>query len=395
MTAPEPECAAEIPAVTPLTRFAWLSIAAAVVTIVLKTEAYLLTGSVGLLSDAAESLVNLVAAVIALVALAFAARPADAGHPFGHGKAEYFASGFEGTLILIAAGGIAWAAWERLRHPVPLARLDIGMVLSASAGAVNLVVAMILLRAGRRHGSIVLEADARHLLSDVWTTVAVLAALGGIALTGWPWLDPVIAFVAAAQIVWSGFKLVARSVSGLLDAAMPVRELGRIEEIFGRYRSEGIQFHDLRTRVSGTQRFMTVHVLVPGCMSVHDGHDLVERIERDLRAGLKNLTVTTHLEPVEDKVSFAHEKLETGDAGVPPDLLGPVSSCRSGRSGKTGIGIICYGLGVILLLCGSAGSLLLPDRLADAAMAMSLFGLVMVLFGNRASKTPDPRKEKP
>lgn len=364
-----------------LTRFAWLSILAAILTIALKTEAYLLTGSVGLLSDAAESLVNLVAAFIALWTLWFAARPADAGHPFGHGKVEYFASGFEGALILLAAGGIAWAAWERLWHPAPLARLDVGMAVSASAGAVNLAVAMVLLRAGRRYGSITLEADGRHLLSDVWTTVAVLLALAGITLTGWPWLDPAIAFVAAAQIVWSGLKLVGRSVSGLLDAAIPDQERALIEGILNGYEGEGIHFHDLRTRVSGTQRFMTVHVLVPGGMSVHEGHDLVERIEGELRLALKNLTVVTHLEPLEDRASFAHDQVDAeGSEGRFNRRSDPESD------GKRRKGRARYLVGAGLLVTGSVASMVLPDPYATLSMGVSLIGLAMALSGSRADK---------
>lgn len=364
-----------IPAPPSLTRFAWLSILAAILTIALKTEAYLLTGSVGLLSDAAESVVNLVAACIALLTLWFAARPADAGHPFGHGKVEYFASGFEGALILLAAGGIAWAAWERVVVPAPLARLDLGMAVSASAGVVNLAVAIVLLRAGRRYGSITLEADGRHLLSDVWTTVAVLLALAGITLTGWTWLDPAIAFLAAAQIVWSGLVLVGRSVSGLLDAAIPDRERALIEGILDRYRAEEIQFHDLRTRASGTQRFMTVHVLVPGGMSVHDGHDLVERIEGELRSALDNLTVVTHLEPMEDLASFAHENLETARSGGKP---GGNAAFGGGRAGRAR-----YLAGMALLVAGSVASMVFPDPYAEIGLGVSLFGLVLGLSGSR------------
>ena len=297
-----------------LTRYAWLSIAAALTTIALKTYAWRITGSVGLLSDAAESLVNLAAAIMALMMLSIAAKPADAGHPFGHGKAEYFASGFEGALILVAAGGIAWAAWQRWSHPQALAAVDIGMAVSALAAVVNLVVALILLRAGRSHGSITLEADAHHLLSDVWTTAAILSALAGIMLTGWLWLDPAIALVAAAQIVWSGARLILRSISGLLDAALPDHEQAVINGILREYRDQGIRFHDLRTRVAGASRLITVHVLVPGGWTVQQGHDLTERIEQDIRLAVRNAAVVTHLEPVEDAASFAHETLYAEDS---------------------------------------------------------------------------------
>lgn len=293
-----------------LTQFAWLSIAAALLTIGLKTYAYHITGSVGLLSDAAESLVNLVAAVVALLMLTVAARPADVGHPFGHGKAEYFASGFEGALILFAAGGIAWAAWERWLHPQPLEAIDIGMAVSAAAAMVNLVVALVLLRAGRKHGSITLEADGRHLMSDVWTTGAILIALAGISLTGHLWLDPAIALLAALQIIWSGARLIIRSIAGLLDAALPDREQQLIMATLRRYRDRGIQFHDLRTRASGTHRFVTVHVLVPGDWTVQQGHDLSEEIEHEIASVIRSAVIVTHLEPLDDAASFAHDTLD-------------------------------------------------------------------------------------
>ncbi len=351
----------------------------------LKAEAYFVTDSVGLLSDAAESLVNLVAAVMALSMLTLAARPADMGHPFGHGKAEYFASGFEGALILVAAGGIAWAAWERLWHPRPLAELNIGMAISATAAAVNLAVALLLMKVGREHGSITLEADGKHLMSDVWTTGAVLLALGGIALTGWQLLDPIIAFLAALQIVWSGVGLMVRSASGLLDAAMPAGEMARIEGIFGRYREEGIQFHDLRTRVSGMHRFMTVHVLVPGGFTVQEGHDLLERIEAQIRAALGNIAIVTHLEPLEDAASFDHDQIEHErpvDSSVGAD--GRDSANLAGTGG--GPGRIRRAVGMALLFLGGAASMVLPDFYADVAMGVSLIGLVMGLGGRRTAK---------
>ncbi|HYE37305.1 HAD-IC family P-type ATPase [Methylocaldum sp.] len=304
------EAAASRSSEAPLTRYAWLSIFAALVTIALKTTAYLVTGSVALLSDAAESLVNLVGAGAALVVLTVAARPADENHPFGHGKAEYFSSGFEGALILVAAAGIAWAAWDRLMHPQALEALNLGMLVSVAATAVNLAVARVLLRAGRRSGSITLEADGKHLMTDVWTTGAVLAGLGGIALTGWLWLDPAIAFLAALNIVATGTRLILRSLSGLLGAAIPPEERHRIERVLDDYRRQGIQFHDLRARVAGTQRLITLHVLVPGAMTVQEGHELLERIESDIREVIPNLLIVTHIEPLEDASSFRHEIIQ-------------------------------------------------------------------------------------
>jgi cation diffusion facilitator family transporter len=366
-------------AASAVARYAGLSILAAVLTMALKAEAYWLTGSVGLLSDAAESLVNLVAAVATLTLLRFSARPADPSHPFGHGKAEYFASGFEGALILVAAGGIAWAAWERLRHPQPLAELDIGVAISATAAAVNLGVARVLLRAGRRYGSIALEADGKHLMSDVWTTGAVLLALGGIAYTGWQWLDPAIAFLAALQIVWSGVGLMVRSASGLLDPAMPAEEVARIERVLGRYREEGVQFHDLRTRASGMQRFMTIHVLVPGRYTVQEGHDVLERIEVEIRAALGNIAIVTHLEPLEDAASFDHERIEAGPTGDGESEGEPLTSRRP-------TGGVRQAAGTGLLLLGSLGSMALPGVYTDWALGLSLIGLLLLLWGNRAAK---------
>jgi Ca2+-transporting ATPase len=367
-----------------LTRYAWLSVLAAVLTIGLKSWAYLVTGSVGLLSDAAESLVNLVAALIALGALWFSARPADAGHPFGHGKAEYFASGFEGALILLAAAGIAWAAFERWMHPQPLAQLNVGMAFSAGAALINLAVALVLLRAGRRHGSITLEADGRHLLTDVWTTAAILLALAGIAVTGWLLLDPLIAFLAALQIVWSGFGLIARSVAGLLDAALPSEEKAAIERIFEHYRGEGIEFHDLRARAAGTQRLVTVHILMPGRYSVQEGHDLSERIEGDIRQAIRNATIVTHLEPLEDAASFAHERIEPQSSG---DVGQPRGSGKHRGGGKPP-GRASGLLGVLLLVGGGAASMTLQDVYADLAMGFSLLGLVLVLSGGRKARRP-------
>jgi cation diffusion facilitator family transporter len=290
-----------------LARYAWLSIAAAITTIGLKAWAWRLTGSVGLLSDAMESLVNLVAAVVALGMLTLAAKPPDDEHHYGHGKAEYFSSGLEGALILVAAFGIAMAAYDRFLHPQPLEAVGLGLGISVFASLLNLAVALVLLRVGRRHGSITLEADAKHLLTDVWTSVGVVLAIGAVALTGWQRLDPIIAFAVAVNIVWSGVTLMRRSASGLLDATLPQEENQRIDDILDRYRQERrIEFHDLRTRQAGVDRFMTVHVLVPGAMTVKAGHDLLEQIEADIRQAVGEITVVTHLEPLDDPASFSH-----------------------------------------------------------------------------------------
>jgi len=283
-----------------LVRFAWLSIVAAGVIICLKGLAYVLTGSVGLLSDALESLVNLAAACVALIAITIAARPADADHQYGHDKAEYFSSGVEGTLILLAALGIAAAAIERLLNPKPLEQLGAGLALTLVATLVNFAVARILLTAGRAHDSIALEADAHHLMTDVWTSAGVMVGIGAVALTGLTLLDPVIALVVAAKIVWTGYDLIRRSVLGLMDTALPTQEQACIREVLDGYRARGIAYHALRTRRSGARRFVSLHLLVPGAWSVQQGHDLSEEIEAEVHRCLANTTIETHLEPLED-----------------------------------------------------------------------------------------------
>lgn len=293
-----------------LTRFAWLSIAAALLTIGLKTCAYLFTGSVGLLSDALESVVNLVAACVALAVLIVAARPADDGHPFGHDKAEYFSSGVEGSLIVIAAISIAVAAIERLLHPRGLEQVGFGLAISALASAVNFIIARILLTAARRHDSIVLEADAHHLQTDVWTSAGIIVGVGAVALTGLDWLDPAIALLVALGIVRTGAKLVRRSVLGLMDTALPADEQKIIVDILESHRGEGMDYHALRTRSAASRRFVTVHILVPGAWTIQRGHDLLERIEGEIRAQLAHTTITTHIEPLEDPASWRDLELE-------------------------------------------------------------------------------------
>jgi len=287
-----------------LTRFAWLSIGAALATMALKTLAYYLTGSVGLLSDAMESLVNLAGALMALSMLTVAARPADEDHPYGHGKAEYFSAGVEGTLILVAAASIAYAAVQRLLHPRALEQLGLGLAVSVVASLVNLVVALILLKAARAHRSATLSANAHHLLTDVWTSVGVLVGVGAVALTGWQSLDPLVAIAVAANIVWTGTRIVRDSVYGLMDAALPVTELELLKKLLDRYVGEGVHYHALRTRQSGARRFVSLHVLVPGEWSVQHGHDTLERIEADIRRALPPVTVFTHLEPIDDPAAM-------------------------------------------------------------------------------------------
>lgn len=293
-----------------LLRYAWLSIAAALATILLKGVAWWLTGSVGLLSDALESFVNLAGACMALAMLSLAAQPADDEHRFGHGKAEYFSSAFEGGLILVAAGSIAYAAVLRLMDPQPLESLGVGLGVSVVASVINLLVARSLMSVGRQFNSITLEADARHLMTDVWTSAGVIAGVGLVWLTGWLWLDPAIAILVAANIVWTGWQLLGRSAAGLMDASLPAAQLEGIRRVLDKYRATGLQFHALRTRQAGARAFVTMHVLVPGQWTVHEGHEWLERIEADIREVVPHVHVTTHLESLDDAVSQADRSLD-------------------------------------------------------------------------------------
>ena len=306
-----------------LTAYGWLSIVAAVSTIALKSYAYWLTGSVGLLSDALESLINLVAAIIMLVVLTISARPPDDTHAYGHEKVEYFSSGAEGIMILLAAFSIAFAAWDRLWNPVPLQQLDLGIAVSVFASLINLVVARILISVGRRRQSITLEADGKHLMTDVWTTVGILVGIAIISvanhfeqarafasqlgLAGWEILDPLIALGVALHIVWAGLQLIRRTAAGLLDAALSAEEIAEIIAVLDHYvSSDGIAYHALRTRYAGARRFMSVHVLVPGNWTVKRGHDLLEGMEGRIKEKFDNIDIDTHLEPIEDAASWEH-----------------------------------------------------------------------------------------
>ena len=294
-----------------LTKFAWLSILAALLTIALKTGAYYLTNSVGLLSDALESLINLAAAIIALLMLRAAAVPPDEEHAFGHDKAEYFASGIEGTLILIASAGIIWTAGSRLLAPRPLEAVNIGLAISAVATVINLGVGLILIRAGREHRSITLEADGRHLMTDVWTSVGVIIGIFAVSMTGWLILDPIIALLVALNIVWTGFQLMRRSANGLMDAAIPSVEKQTVVEVLEKYvKTQPVEYHALRTRASGMRKFISLHVVVPGDWTVTRGHQLCEQIETDIRNVVKNAIVFTHLESLDDPASWADIELD-------------------------------------------------------------------------------------
>lgn len=293
-----------------LKRYAWLSIAAAIATILLKGWAWWLTGSVGLLSDAIESFVNLAGALMALWMLTLAALPEDDDHAHGHGKAEYFSSAFEGGLILLAALSIAYTAIERLLNPQALEAVGIGVLVSVVASVINFATARTLLVVGREHNSITLEADAHHLMTDVWTSAGVIFGVGLVWLTGWLWLDPAIALLVAANIVWTGWQLMQRSAAGLMDVSLPPEKIGQIETLLVGYRAQGLDFHALRTRQAGSRNFVSFHILVPGLWTVQQGHDWSERIEADIRRALPHTHVTTHLEPLEDPVSMADQALD-------------------------------------------------------------------------------------
>ncbi len=295
---------------TSLKRYAYISIAAAIATILLKGVAWQLTGSVGLLSDAIESFVNLAGALMALWMLALAEQPADDDHPYGHSKAEYFSSAFEGFLIVLAALSIGYAAIGRLLNPQPLEAVGLGLLVSVAASVVNLVVARVLLKAGKDHQSITLEADAHHLMTDVWTSVGVILGVGLVALTGWIWLDPVIALLVAGNIVWTGAQLMRRSASGLMDEALPASELDKIEAVLQGYAQHQITYHALRTRQAGRRTFISLHVLVPGQWSVQLAHDWVEKLEKDLRKVLPGAHITAHIEPIDDPCSMDDQQLD-------------------------------------------------------------------------------------
>lgn len=280
----------------------------------LKSGAYFITGSVGLLSDALESLVNLLAAIIAFIALSVAAKPADEDHAYGHNKAEYFSSGFEGALILVAALSIGYAAVQRLLHPRLLEQVGIGLAISAVAAAVNYGVARLLFRVGRQHSSITLEADAHHLMTDVWTSIGVIVGVAAAAWTDWHVLDPLVALVVAVNIVWTGVTLLNRSALGLLDTALPESTRREITTILDGHARDGVQYHALRTRQAGRWRFISFHVLVPGDWTVQRGHDLLERIEDEVRSRVPLSTVFTHLEPIEDPASFKDQQLERDES---------------------------------------------------------------------------------
>ncbi len=288
-----------------LKKFIYLSIAAAVVTILLKFYAYYTTGSMGFFSDALESFVNLFAAIIALILLHISEKPADEEHEFGHSKAEYFSSAIEGALILIAAFSIIYSAVPRIIHPQPLENLGIGTLYSVGATLINLFVGLTLIRNGKKNKSMILEADGKHLMTDVWTSVGVIVGVLLVKLTGWYIIDPIIAITVALNIVYTGYKLISRSANGLMDAAIPEDELTKVAGYLNSLQKKGFEYHSLLTRQAGQRKFISFHLLVPGTLSVKEGHDHAEDIEQHIENMFdENVTVTSHLEPVEDPLSF-------------------------------------------------------------------------------------------
>lgn len=287
-----------------LLRWACVAVLASVVTILIKGYAWWLTGSVGLLSDALESFVNLAGALIALWLLRISVRPADTNHAFGHEKAEYFSSAIEGLLVIIGAAAIGWTAIDHLIHPVELTRLSFGMLAAAAAGIVNLVVGWGLLKVSREERSITLEASGKHLLTDVWTTGGVIVAIALVAITGWTILDPLVAMVLAVHVGWTGVGMIRQSVSGLMDEALPKAERAAVDAVLDGFRARGIDFHAVRTRCAGARRFVSMHVLVPGEWTVRRGHDLIEEVEAAVVVALPGASVFTHLEAIEDPASW-------------------------------------------------------------------------------------------
>ena len=287
-----------------LIRFAWLSIAAAILTIGIKAGGYLVSRSVGLLSDALESGVNLVAALAALTALSVGAQPPDEEHAYGHQKVEYLSSGAEGGLIALAALSIAITAIQRLLEPQPISRLGFGLALSSLASLINFGVAHVLIRTGRKRKSIALEADGQHLMTDVWTSIGVLIGVSLVAITGWEPLDPIVALGVAVWIAFNAYRIMRRSVMGLIDTAIPPADLAAAQAAIEPHLVSGVTYHAMRTRQAGARCFISLHLQVPGAWTIQRGHDLAEAVERDIRAAVPSATVFTHVEPLEDPASF-------------------------------------------------------------------------------------------
>jgi cation diffusion facilitator family transporter len=292
-----------------LARMAFLAIAAAIATMALKVGAYLVTDSVGLLSDAVESSANLISAMIALFAVWYASRPIDRTHNYGHQKVEFFAGAMEGIFILIAAGGIAFVAIQRLRDPQEIEGFGAGVAISIAAAAINLVVARLLMRAGRAHGSVAIDADGRHLMTDVVTSIGVVIGLTLAHVTGIEELDPIIALLIAVNIVWTAISLIRSGVDGLMDRALPDADVELVREAIARQMGNDETFHALRTRRAGSRQFVDFHLLVPGELTVQRAHKLTERIESAVSDVLPNAQTTVHIEPIEDPVAYDAEEI--------------------------------------------------------------------------------------
>ncbi len=303
-----------------LTKYAWLSIAAAIATIALKTGAWAATDSVGLLSDAAESTVNLVAAVVALIALKVAARPATERFMYGRAKAEYFSAAVEGVMIFVAAAAILVVSVQRFVHPAPLENVGIGLVIAVVASIINGAVAFVLMRAGKQHNSITLRADGKHLLTDVWTSVGVVAGVGLVWLTGWERLDPIVAFAVGVNIIVTGVGLISESVSGLLDKTLEDSDNEKIAAILREHSSEHVTFHGLQTREAGQQMFMNVHVQVPDEWSVLYAHDFGHQVEEAVVEQFPLMEAIVHIEPIGDPRSY--DDIPDAEVRIYPDETG-------------------------------------------------------------------------
>lgn len=283
----------------------YLSIAAAVVTILLKFTAYKVTGSIGFFSDALESIVNLLAAVFGLIMLHVSEKPADEGHEFGHSKAEYFSSAIEGSLILLAAFSIIWSAVPRLIHPIALENINIGLLFSVGASLVNLAVGQMLIRNGKKSKSLLVEADGKHLMTDVWTSAGVIAGILLVKFTGILILDPIIAILVALNIVYTGYRLISRSTNGLMDASISETEIDQVKKYLDSLKEKDITYHSLMTRQAGQRKFISFHLLVPGAWTVQQGHENADIIEETIEDMFDEpVTVTSHIEPVEDPASL-------------------------------------------------------------------------------------------
>lgn len=282
----------------------WFSIVASILTITIKSGAYYTTGSVGFLSDAMESFINLIAGVVAFISLTIAAQPADKKHPFGHDKAEYFSSLIEGLLIILAAIGIAYTAIHRMYHPQPLQELNIGMALSIFATLINLATARILLYYARKHNSITIEADAHHLMTDVWTTVGIVVGIFLVKLTNWQILDPIMALLVASSILYTGVRLVSRSTDGLMDKKISERNLILIVEVLDRHKAKGLDYHALYTRQASSKNFITFHLLFAGDTTVHQAHEVTKEIEEEILEKVPNSNIFIHLEPMNDPDAY-------------------------------------------------------------------------------------------